>query len=778
MDEIFSRECLLRAIKSKYEIIAIWGAYQIMRLPSDKIGDYLSLFLESPFLNIQDAGIAKIAEIGAEEYVTEILKIFRETEGQIKYSAAFTLSQFPNDFSKSLIQKWFEQLSTTDQFTRMEFETAAYAYLQIDRESNFAKALKLLQLSQQDAIKSSVLLVNLLSVCESKIEFKAIFDQYFVLRDLNSDAELSFQLIEYFGLLELTDWWSNNLAKGYSVSSIYGQCYALLGLQININDRQFWSEIERSFGVYDRLHPGAPHDHELFIQKLQRWVAQLLEKTNVDMKLGRLKWIMEAYDKNKSVFLKTIPKILEMECHFLLSIPLFIIIEQSITSWLQKPVENLENIANYYHSSLLIKEYREEILGMFFPQLPEWTKEKTKIRHDHSPLTPENTKSEILWLFNREELLGYDIPWPSIFPNPDFSIHLADGLFNIYFHNFSYYIQKKDQVAVDYALQLFQLKPDKRIIDLLLEHFDFLSHHHTDILYQTIEYLPDPAFLNLLLAQYQSEEYDTARLIFVISEIFNHSVPEKIRRDLQHLHDTNFQNSAIKKPIRLHCQVCDNAFQYTVDEIYVDEGSILRINKMSADSVWVPQEFFCKECSAPVPFILDDNQLNEFSLQSRINRILKITPQSKGNQLGLKIILIDFPRHGGVTYSPAKFDGFVSELERNADRNENEMRIVWMKQVRLHKAMMDWEFCREVLEKIEPARSYEDEWMFLMGLANYKLSSFADSRKHFDLIVEKYSELSPQIPSSTYLEQAKYFLMTMDSDVSKRMRFKVITRKK
>ena len=54
------------------------------------------MFVESGYVN--NALGDRLAEIGAVEHLPEILKIFRESEGQVKYSSALVLSRFPNDF--------------------------------------------------------------------------------------------------------------------------------------------------------------------------------------------------------------------------------------------------------------------------------------------------------------------------------------------------------------------------------------------------------------------------------------------------------------------------------------------------------------------------------------------------------------------------------------------------------------------------------------------------------------------------------------------------------
>jgi len=774
MESTYHPGHLRKALMSGHEIIAIWAAYQILRLDNALVRPYLTDFLESPFPDIQDAGIAKIAEIGAQEYIPTILKIFREADGQIKQSAAFVLAQFPNDFSRSLIQRWFERLSNSDQATRMEYEAAAFAYLQIDRHQNLPKVINTLIQSQSDVVKSSVLFMNLMMFCESAQDIDTLLDQYFVLRDLNSDAGLTSQMIEYFGQIELKDWWADRLSRGHSISAIYRQCYELLDIPDSLTDRQFWMEIEQSYGRYDRLHPGQPEDYQRFIGSLWRWVEYLTQDfENTD----RLKWVVQGFRRNDRFFPKTIPKILEMESHFLLSAPLVVLLERSLSKWLSDPARYVENIAKYYHSSLLIKSYREEILKLFFPHPPVWSIDRLAIGSKLSPLSEDSSRHEILWRFYRGELLGYDISWPAIFPNPDYSVHLAEGLCQVYLANFAYYIERQDRVAIDYALQLFQLKPKREVIPLLLKNFEYLSQYHTETFYQTIEYLPDPAFKDLLLNKYQYEEFEIARLIFIICKIFDLTVPEIILKDLEALELDAGENSGVRKPIRLHCGHCNNAFQYTVEAIYVDEGSILRMNRLSSDSVWVPQTFICKKCGSSVPFILDDSQLNEFSLQSRVDRILKITPQNYRNPVGQKIILIDFPRYQAVTYTPDAFEKLVLEFENDPASSANELQELWLKQARLYRAMHHWNDCHRVLEKVKETAANEEELSFLKGQVHFKLSDFAEARKQFDRIVRKYATIEPPAAVSHFLEQARYLLKTMDSSSTKRARFKLIAGK-
>ncbi len=773
---MFNSEQLKSAIQSDIEIVAIWGAFQILKLENDQSVEFLSNFLQSPFPDIQDAGLAKIAELKNEEFTADIIRLFRESEGQLKYTAAYALSSFNNDITRALLQKWFEQLSTSNQSTRMEYDAAVFSFINLDRDAHYPQVVKTLYQSQSDIIKSSVLFTNLLNFCEEESEFKELTSQYFILRDQFSDAEITLHFIETLIPSELRDWWAVNLSKGYSISSIFRQCYTLLDFNENLTDQNLWMEIENAVNSCDSLHRDAIRSPEEFIGTTLQWVNSLLNSQHDD--LFKLKWILEGFLEHKTQFAKTIPKIIELETQFILSVPLYIILEQEFEKWLTHPGDHVENIANYYHSTLLTKEYREKILNLFFPAQPEWQDEDLMIRSDSSPVEVSDNKNSIIWSFYRGELLGYNVPWPTIFPNPDCSLYLADGLARIFFKNFAYYIQQQDKISVDYALQLFQLRPSRGAIDLIVEHFDYLYQGHADTLFQTIEYLPDPLFLDHLLEHFEPDEQEIARLIILITKVFSIDLPESVDKEITELQNSSRQVSGVKKPVRLLCKNCNSVFQYPVDLIYIDEGAILRMNRLSEDSIWAPQEFNCKKCSAKVPFDLDKLQLDELSQQSRVDRILNITPQTRKHHFGFHTCLIDFPRYNGRTYKPGEFFELIEKTDKDGTLPKEELRKLWMTQARLNKAMMRWTDCRKALEKIKSLELIDEEWMFLMGLVCFKLGLHADSRKYFDWVLKKHPDTSNHAAFTPYVEKSRYYLKQLDSKDSKKARFKVITGKK
>lgn len=781
---LYEKEQLLKAIASDIEIVAIWGAYQILKLEESEIESYLPFFLGSQFVDIQDAGIAKIAEMRYINYTAEITRIFRESEGQVKYTAGYAISCFPNDFSKSLLQKWFDYSISSNSTTRAELEAATYAFLNLSREAGFPVVLKALYSTQKDIIRNSVLFNNLLLFCDRESEYKEVLRQYFVLRDEFSDAEISINLIDTFVYSELREWLAGNLSRGYTISSIYEQCYRLLGTEDSIADRQFWLEIQAALGDSGVFYKSTILDGQGFIEAILQWIRQIVPNTD-EKRFQHLLWSVEVFKENAASFSNTIPKIIELETHFLLSIPLYIHLETSVRSWLADPFSHVEKIANYYHSTLLIREYREKILSLFFPALPEWSEEDVRITSDDSPIGVEDNINSIIWAFYRGDLLGYKIPWPTIFPNPDCSIHLAEGLAKIYYRNFEYFVERNDRVSIDYALQLFQLKPHADAIRLLKKHFSYLCRNHSETLYQTIEYLPDSSFIEYLRSNYVTGEKEIARLILLISEIFSIELEESIKKDILDQELNGLGVSGMKKLVRLHCDHCSSTFQYALDTVYVDESAVLRLNRLSQESIWVPQTFHCKKCEAEVPFVLDENQLDELSQQSRVDRILKITPQSSEHQFGYKTSLIDFPRHNGRTYSPGEFFELITQLETSSN-NENkiphiskdELKILWMKQARLKKAMGKWQDCKDALEQIKSLEKIDEEWMYLMGFVCFKLSLFADARRYFDWIVKKHPEDLVHSSHTPFVEKSKYFINVLDSKESKRSRFKVITRKR
>ncbi|MCG8337022.1 MAG: hypothetical protein MJE63_21175 [Proteobacteria bacterium] len=775
---LFEKEQLIDCIQSDIEIVAIWGAFQIIKLDNEQIKDFLPYFLNSQFVDIQDAGLAKIADLKLEGYTADIIRIFRGAEGQLKYTAAFALSAFPNDITRALLHKWFDQLNHDNQSTRLEYDAAVYSQLNFDRQQNFQPVLNTLRSFHSDVVKSSVLFTNLLQFCESEQDYTEVIDQYFILRDQFSDAELTLHLVDSLVDSELRDWWAANLSKGYTISSIYNQCYILLGLDEDLTDRHYWNELESALGEPESLHKNSPNCSKALIDTVQQWIGHLLAEDEDDQNLLKLKWIIDGFSRNENLFKNTIPKIVELEVQFILSVPLFIVLEKAFSGWMQNPAEHVEQIANYYHSTLLIKTNREKILSMFFPEPPQWPEKELVIIHDESPVDVNDNKNDVIWSFYRGELLGFAVPWPTIFPNPDFSNFLTDGLARIYRANFTGFVKAKDKVSIDYALQLFQLRPSKGAIKLIHDHFDYLYQFHTETLYQTLEFLPDASFLNLLLAKYDEGEREISRLLLLISTVFNVELPEDIQTEVFRSGKSGHQLLGMKKPVRLHCRECKSSFQYSAEIIYIDETSILSSNRLTAEAIWVPHGFTCKRCEADLPFELDTTQLDELSQQSRVDRIFKITPETGTHQYGFPTCLIDFPRHQGKIFNPGEFAELISKITKGSSLDEDELKLIWMKQARLMNAMSQWQDCKEALEKVKSMEKVDEEWIFLMGLVSYKLSSFAEARKYFDWILKKYPEDIPQASFTPFVEKARLYVSYLNSKSSKKALFKVIPGKK
>ncbi len=775
---LFEKEQLVDCIQSDIEIVAIWGAFQIIKLDNERIKEFLPYFLNSQFTDIQDAGLAKIADLKLEGYTADIIRIFRGAEGQLKHTAAFAISAFPNDITGALLHKWFDQLSHDNQSTRQEYDAAVYSFLNFDKQRNFQTALNSLRSFHGDMVKSSVLFTNLLQFCESERDYSEVIDQYFILRDQFSDAELTLHLVDSLVDSELRDWWATNLSKGYTVSSIYNQCYILLGLDEDLTDRHYWNELESALGESETLYKSSPSCSKELIDTVQQWIGHLLVKSEEDQTFLKLKWIIDGFSKNENLFKNTIPKIVELEVQFILSIPLFIVLEKAFVGWMKNPAEHVEQIANYYHSTLLIKENREKVLSMFFPEPPKWSDEELIIKNSESPVDVNNNKNDIIWSFYRGELLGYAVPWPTIFPNPDFSHFLTNGLARIYCSNFTAFIEAKDKVSIDYALQLFQLRPSRDAITLVTQHFDYLYQFHTETLYQTVEFLPDASFFDLLLEKYNQGEREISRLLLLISTVFDLELPAEIKTEVFDSGKSGHQMLGVKKPIRLHCNECKSSFQYSADVIYIDETSILTSNQLTPEAIWVPHGFSCKKCEADLPFDLDTTQIDELSQQSRVDRIFKITPETGAHQYGYPTSLIDFPRHQGKMYNPGEFAELVKGISGGSTLDEDELKLIWMKQARLMNAMSRWQECKEALEKVKSMEKMDEEWIFLMGLVSYKLSDFAEARKYFDWIIKKYPEDIPQASFTPFVEKARLHISYLNSKSSKKALFKVIPGKK
>ena len=192
----YDLDFLLQALSSAHERVASWGAYQLVL--KGGLDSEIKFFLESPFSAIQEAGMAYMAETGNETFLSEAIGIFRESEGQLKYSAAFCLACFPNDFSKNLLFKWFDQVTQSEHSTRLELEAATYSLLQVDPQAGFDKVFARLRDSGKNIIQASILWQHLLPCIKTQPELDGCMEQYFFLRETYSDTDLTYHLVEQF----------------------------------------------------------------------------------------------------------------------------------------------------------------------------------------------------------------------------------------------------------------------------------------------------------------------------------------------------------------------------------------------------------------------------------------------------------------------------------------------------------------------------------------------------------------------------------------------------
>ncbi len=239
-------------------------------------------------------------------------------------------------------------------------------------------------------------------------------------------------------------------------------------------------------------------------------------------------------------------------------------------------------------------------------------------------------------------------------------------------------------------------------------------------------------------------------------------------------HIAEHRQTGIKQRIRIGCDLCNNTYRYSVDIIFVDEEATLKTGKLTQNDVWTDQSIRCKSCGADLPFRIDDSQLEEILLQSRVDRIVKTPFHSKGGQFRYKISLIDFPKFQDRVFTPESFADFVREAEQDPQCDPESLYRMHITQVRTYRSMQDWKSCHKVLKKIEPKSEFRIEWLFLMGFANYKLSEFAQARVFFKSVLKENSSRPVKEPKSTFLEQADYFCDVLDSKRSKLSRFKVV----
>ncbi|MDT8445877.1 MAG: hypothetical protein RRB13_03130 [bacterium] len=770
-DITYPKDFLYRCLSSDYAPLAHWGALQLLR--GEEREDCLEALLSSPLPLIQEAALVELAERAKEptevqQLVPLAVKLFREAEGQLKYQAAYCLSRFPGDFTENLLSRWAHQALVGGRATRLELEMALFSWLQVDPEA-VDELLARLDDFVRDPVISVTLFCQLLPHCTNRRRFDVLMDYYFQLRDHHGDLEPLQLLRREVGSVELCRWVGDSLVRAFGPRAIYSQACGLLCRGPQASLEPFWNEVEAAGLSLDRIDAAPPQAPERMIKGLQGWLERLLDGMPEEHPDQKALWLVSAFERHLTHFQATTPRSLHLELELLLALPLSLQTERTLERWLENPENHLEEIAAYYHSALLTGKARQVLLQRFFPSPPDWDEEQLKIEHKTSPFGVTNRTSELLWSFFRGELLGYPVPYPSIFPNPVVDSALADGLIQLYLVNFEDFLARADRTSVDYALQLFQLRPTDQAKVLINRNFEVLHRYHADFLYRTLELMPDAALIPKLEAIYQPGEFDLARLLAFLCFAFEKPLMEAAQADLKRVMSAG--QPGMKKPVRLFCHACGNSYQYFADVIYVDEGAIQTAGRLDDHSVWTPNPFRCKGCGAEVPFRLDEHQLEELTLQSKVDRLLRLNASQPG--LGQRILLVDFPQYMGKSFDPAGFNQLVKEMEANQATDPAELRLLWLKLARLDKSLSRHHEGLRVLSKLDPPLPKEEaEWNFLSGICHYRLGDYAKARPHFDWVVHFYGDSQANQP---FQEEAKSFLKSMSED---RRRFLVIEGRK
>ncbi len=765
-------ELLLHALHSGHERVAIWGAYQLAR--QGMMGRHLEDFLQSSFATIQEAGMSFMSENNDNRLLSEVVGIFRESEGQLKHAAGLCLASFPNDFSKNLLTRWFDQTLNDEHATRLELESATRAVLRADPQGGFQRLAHRLKESLSNLVQASVILRHLLPAVRTQQDLDECIDDYFALREAFSDTELTHRLIEAFGQFRLLSWLDQSLSAGYSLISIYEQFYLLFGREVVPEVKALWVELQQEAVELSKVGSLKPKNPGLFLELLLKWLNRLLKEESQDLSLLKKYWLVQAFLQHAAKMKKGIPKILEMETNLLLGLPLILVKESSFKRWHATPSRYFSSISNYYHSPLLTQEHCEQLLELFFPELPSIEPKDLVITKALDRYREKVERPEILWSLFRGELFGYEVDWPRFFPNPYLYSNLPALLVEIYLVNFEYYLRKKNVVAIDYALQLFQRVPSQRVREISVKYFNELINHHVEMFTQLLEYHPEPDLIPSLLARFREGETSLAPSLEFLCVLYDQPLPQNVAQEVDRSHESG---EGPKRGLRLYCRQCQSSFPYYADELFIDVGALQRTKRLISKDLWAKRAFVCKKCDSPVPLELDEIQLEELARQSRVESLFNLKLSSTPNPLGHRIHLLDFPRYQGKTYNPAQFIALVKELE-GKNLEEQEQKWLWMKLAQLYRSMSQWEEMIQLLERFEPLHSQAVEWAFFMGQGRMKQGKFNEARPYFERLAKGYPHMPSESAEYSYIEKARYWLKSLDSYAVKRARFQVFGGKK
>jgi tetratricopeptide (TPR) repeat protein len=243
--------------------------------------------------------------------------------------------------------------------------------------------------------------------------------------------------------------------------------------------------------------------------------------------------------------------------------------------------------------------------------------------------------------------------------------------------------------------------------------------------------------------------------------------PEKLSGDSQRRTETGTASS-----VRLLCPHCHSAFQYACPELFVNEEKIEQRQVPGSRDLWTAQQFHCKNCNKAIPFVPDEDFLNDVYVELLAARI--VHPNQR-EALGLnRLLTITFPVWEGKTVHPSVL--LEQEAESMQDAVETQDQVEYLYELgRFYMEVGKWEQAKGALRKILAGPVKFPKALYFLGVVAFQERNLYDARVFFSRLIATCSRDEFESELDNPVDMAQHYLKLLDKREFKRSHFQLIS---
>ena len=224
--------------------------------------------------------------------------------------------------------------------------------------------------------------------------------------------------------------------------------------------------------------------------------------------------------------------------------------------------------------------------------------------------------------------------------------------------------------------------------------------------------------------------------------------------------------------IRLRCEACENAYQYPLTVLYVDEERIEQRQMPTARDIWTPEAFTCKNCHKPIDLEPDDRFLKDLFAELLAARMVK--PSSEDMAILDHIRLIQFPRLNGTSQNPARFLLEAAQIKEEDSQPAEHMEL-WMELGRFHLETENLEAAKNAFSRVLAGSQKQAEALYSLGVIAFQEKNLYEARVYFSRVTQTFSREDFENDMDNPVDMSQHYLKLLDKREFKRSHFQLIS---